>query len=158
MNRRLPLLAVLLGIIGLIPFIGCGLAAVSLRAAPHAPQLLLALIGYGAVVLAFLGGVHWGFALGDERGRGEQPRLALGVVPSLVGWVALLVPLVAPVEGGIAVLIAGYIGAAVLDSSLRRQGFVPPGYLALRWGLTIAVVAILATVLVLRVAGAHIVM
>ncbi len=55
-------------------------------------------------------------------------------------------------------LIVGFIAAAVLDTSLRRQGFVPPGYLALRWGLTIAVVALLATVLVLRLIGAHIVL
>ena len=158
MNRRLPALAILLGILGLIPFIVCGLGAVTIRWQASAPQLLAALTGYGAVILAFLGGVHWGFALGDEAGRGERPRLALGVVPALIGWVALLVPLVAPIEAGIAVLIAGFIGAGVLDTSLRRQGFVPPGYLALRWGLTVAVVALLATVLVLRLAGAHIVL
>ncbi len=158
MNRRLPALAILLGILGLIPFIVCGLGGVTLRWQESAPQLLAALTAYGAVILGFLGGVHWGFALGDEAGRGERPRLVLGVVPPLIGWVALLVQLVAPIEAGIAVLIAGYIGAGVLDASLRRQGFVPSGYLALRWGLTAAVVALLATVLVLRLASAHIVL
>jgi hypothetical protein len=110
------------------------------------------------LVLTFLGGVHWGFALGDEAGRGERPRLVLGVLPSLIGWLALLLPLVFPAEAGIAVLIAGFIGIIVLDLQLRRAGFVPPGYMGLRWGLTIAVVALLATVLVLRLIGAHVVL
>jgi hypothetical protein len=158
MNRRLPALAILLGILGLIVFIVCGLGAITVRWQASAPQLLAALTSFGAVILGFLGGVHWGFALGDEAGRGERPRLVLGVVPALIGWVAVLVALVAPVEVTLAVLIVGFIAAALLDTSLRRQGFVPSGYLALRWGLTIAVVALLATVLVLRLIGAHIVL
>ena len=158
MNRRLPALAILLGILGLIVFIVCGLGAVSARWQGSAPQLLAALTSFGAVILGALGGVHWGFALGDEAGRGERPRLVLGAVPVLIGWVALLVALVAPVEVTIAVLIAGFIAAALLDTSLRRQGFVPPGYLTFRWALTVAVVALLATVLVLRLAGARIVL
>ncbi len=158
MNRRLPALAILLGILGLIPFIAFGLGAVSLWWRATAPQLLAALTGWGAVVLGFLGGVHWGFALGDEAGRGERPRLVLAVVPALIGWVALLVQLAFPIEVGIAVLIGGYIVAALLDTSLRRQALVPPGYMALRWGLTVAVVALLGTVLVLRLIGGHIVL
>ncbi len=42
------------------------------------------------MILAFLGGVHWGFALPEPSGRADRARLGLGVVPSLVGWVALL--------------------------------------------------------------------
>ena len=59
----MPLLAIVLGVAGLIPFIVCGLGAVSVDAVSSA-RMMTALIGYGAVILSFLGGVHWGFALG----------------------------------------------------------------------------------------------
>ena len=52
---------------------------------------LLALMAYGATVLAFLGGVHWGFALDEGSNQTSQAlraRLVLGVVPSLIGWAA----------------------------------------------------------------------
>lgn len=156
MNRALPPFAIILGLAGLLPIIGCGLAAVS-ASEPRAGQMLLALIGYGAVTLSFLGGVHWGFALTEDPPRAERSRLVLGVLPALVGWLALLVPLVLPAEVGLAVLIAGFIGAVVIEAQARQRTLVPRGYMMLRWGLSIVVVALLTTVLVLRLLGARIV-
>ena len=87
-SQRLPLIAVLLGVAGLIPFVGCGLAALGPDDA-QARTAMLALTGYGAVILAFLGGVHWGFALApstaEQSARALSRRLLLGVVPSLIG-------------------------------------------------------------------------
>jgi hypothetical protein len=158
MNRRLPVIAIVLGVAGLIPFIACGLTALS-SAEPRASQLLAALIGYGAVTLSFLGGVHWGFALIEEPPRAERERLVLGVLPALCGWLALLVGLVVPAEAGLAVLIVGFIATIVLEAQARnRHSLLPGGYMTLRWGLSIVVVAILVTVLVLRLIGARIVL
>lgn len=156
MNRTLPPLAIVLGLAGLLPVIGCGLAAIS-SAEPRSGQMLLALIGYGAVVLSFLGGVHWGFALTEDPPRSERARLVLGALPALVGWLALLVQLVLPAEVGLAVLIAGFIGAVVIEAQARQRTLVPRGYMVLRWALSIVVVALLTTVLVLRLVGARIV-
>lgn len=156
MNRRLPTLAWVLGLAGLLPFIGCGLGSVS-GTEPQANELLGALVAYGAVILAFLGGVHWGFAIVDDPVRADRPRLLLGVLPSLAGWVALLLPLIVPREAGLAVLIVGFIVLVGVEAQGRRLGLVPPGYMALRWVLSVIVVAILTTVLVLRLAGAHII-
>lgn len=161
MNRRLPTLAVLLAVLGLVPFLVFALAA--LRAEPGSPGRALAiLMAYGAVVLAFLGGVHWGFALQEapaapETSRIEHTRLLLASVPVLIAWVALLLPAVAPVDLGLAVLIAGYVATVVLEDQGRRRGLVPRGYVLLRWGLSGVVVALLVTVLVVRLLGARIV-
>ena len=156
MQRPLPLLALLLGIAGLIPFFACGLLA--LRPAGDAVDArgLLALIAYGAVILAFLGGVHWGFALPDPSGRAERPRLALGVVPSLVGWVALLIAVADAADIALAVLALGFAGTTIIEARATRAGLMPRGYMTLRYGLSATVVFVLLMVLILRVLGGHI--
>jgi Protein of unknown function (DUF3429) len=160
MARRLPLTAILLGVAGLIPFIGCGIAALGVDEA-SAQQMLWALIAYGAVVLSFLGGVHWGFALepqgGEQSGRTERWRLLFGALPALVGWVALLIPLALPSWIGLVILIAGFLGTALVESQAARRGLLQPRYMLLRWGLTVVVVAMLITVLTLRILGQHII-
>jgi len=81
-----------LGYGGVLPFV-VGLVAVGLIHDPglreRAADLSLA---YGAVILAFLGAVHWGRML--ERGTlAEAPLLAVwGVLPSIVGWLTLALP------------------------------------------------------------------
>ncbi len=152
MNRRLPILATILGIVGLIPFIGGGVAALGLQA----DRATLALVAYGAVTLSFLGGVHWGFALGDLDGRGERQRLLLGVAPALIGWVAVLLSVAIRLEAGLALLLLGFVGLTVVEARGRRAGLVPPGYMILRYALSAIVVVILALVLFLRAIGAHI--
>jgi hypothetical protein len=160
MTRRLPLTAILLGVVGLIPFIACGIAALGVEEA-SAQKMLWALIAYGAVILSFLGGVHWGFALdpsgGEQSGRVQRWRLLFGVLPSLVGWVALLVPLALPPWVGLCILIAGFLGAALVESQAARRGLLQPSYMLLRWGLTGVVSAMLVTVLTLRILGQHII-
>jgi len=156
---RLPRLAAILGIAGLIPFLGAGLGSVSLDPV-QALRMLAALMSYAAVILAFLGGVHWGFALGPVDGASApgvtRARLVLGVVPSLLGWAGLILSIALPPEVGLAVLIVGFIGTLAVEARAGRLGLVPPGYLWLRWGLSIVVVAVLVTVLVLRLLGARV--
>lgn len=55
------------------------------------PFVSLALAGYAAAIVSFLGGVHWG--IGFMTGP-DAPRYHFiwGVIPSLVAWLALLMP------------------------------------------------------------------
>jgi hypothetical protein len=77
---------------GLIPFLV--LAALAWLPANVLPfPAAGALLAYGATIVSFLGAIHWGLAMRDEAG--PQPgRLAWGVVPSLMAWIALLLPVV----------------------------------------------------------------
>ena len=136
MNRPLPLLATVLALAGLIPFVGGGLAALGAQG----DRASMALVAYGAVVLAFLGGVHWGFALDSVEGRSERQRLLFGVVPSLTGWVALLLAMAVRVEAGLALLLLGFLGTVVVEARGRRAGLVPPGYMVLRYAMSAIVV------------------
>jgi len=149
----MPALAILLGIAGLAPFIGCGLGAMARDG--EGDRMLVALIAYGAVMLAFLGGMQWGFALpaGNDPRR-QRWRLVLGVLPPLVGWLALLVALLAPGWFALAVLTAGFIGTALGEHRAAGQDpAVPSGYLWLRWALTVVAAAMLITVLTVRLLG-----
>ena len=49
----------------------------------------LALLAYGAVIASFLGAIHWGLVMREAPAQ-PLPSLVWGVVPSLLGWVAVL--------------------------------------------------------------------
>jgi hypothetical protein len=152
----LPPLAILLGAAGIIPFAVFAILAVS-SSPDRALAAAQALVGYGAVILAFLGGVHWGFTLAEPgQGRAVRARLSLGVVPSLIGWVALLCVIVALPVLSLAILIAGFVGVLVVETRAQKRDLLPAGYMAMRWVISVIVIAILTTVLVLRLVGAHV--
>jgi len=162
-------LVLLLGLLGLIPFLVCAYLACAWND-PAEGRAMIALIAYGAVILSFLGGVHWGFALAEQPGAlaalpvsaaeksAETARIGLGVVPSLLGWIAVLVAVLVPAPAiALCVLIAGFIAAMVAEHGAHRRGWMPRRYLWLRWVLTIVTVAVLITTVVLRLSGARIV-
>lgn len=80
-------LAWALGLAGLLPF----LAGAALQwFTPPGWRMLAAsaLLTYGAVIVSFLGGIHWGLAM--RAGQPAPARLVWGVVPSLLGWLGIL--------------------------------------------------------------------
>ena len=155
--KRLPILAVVLGLLGLLPFLGCTIGIILFPSQVPVPNLVQAIIAYGAVILAFLGGVHWGFALEavpgvivpDQAGM-DRKRLALGVVPSLIGWAALLVPIVASPMIGIVLLMLGFVLTTLVEARAQRAGAMPGGYMKLRWLLSAVVLLCLLVVLLVR--------
>lgn len=118
---------------GLVPFAALG--AGSWFAAPEASALMLRhLCAYGAVILAFVGALHWGFAMLARMDDFERPRvLGWSVVPALGGWVALLLPL----RAGLIVLIVMFLAHYAMDRRLARMASLPPWYLKLRLWLTL---------------------
>lgn len=145
MARGLPFPAFWLGLGGLVPFAACA-AAAFIGPAAWRGFALFALIAYGAVVLSFLGAVHWGLTLAataEAETRHARTRLTLATVPALVGWGALLLPAWA----GMTVLIGGYLAVWAAEESGAREGLVPSRYLWLRRLLTLAVVVILSATL-----------
>lgn len=116
-----PVGAVILGIAGLVPFLGFAALAVSgsdggLGTIGLSPRTILS--AYGAVIASFLGGIRWGAAA--ARGAGNADYM-LAIVPSLLAWAALAAP--APwdlrILGGL-VLLWG-----IVDQDLSRRGLTP---------------------------------
>jgi hypothetical protein len=86
-STELPLLARRLGYGGLLPFVGGALLVWAVREDAHA-FVSQALSAYAAVIVSFLGGIHWGLAL--RQAEPSPSLLAWGVVPSLVAVVAVM--------------------------------------------------------------------
>ena len=125
-----------LGLAGLIPFVV--LSAASWLAAPEW-QLRTheALLGYGAVILSFMGAVHWGLAMSGLGDGTRAWQLGLSVVPSLLGWLALLLPV-----GALAysVLLVAFAILCMVDTRATKANLAPAWYPALRVPLTTVVV------------------
>jgi Protein of unknown function (DUF3429) len=148
----MPFPALLFSLIGLAPFIGCGLAALGPHAGATEPWLQ-AFIGYAAVILSFVGGVYWGFILREPGAPPNNARIGLAIVPLLFGWAALVASVVVAYWLALLVLIAGYILAIAIGHQGSQRGLIPGRYLWLHWTFTIVAVAMLTTVVTLRLLG-----
>ncbi|MBX2868540.1 MAG: DUF3429 domain-containing protein [Acidiferrobacterales bacterium] len=144
-NAVIPVPALILGLAGLIPFVGLAIFSISVDGLIRS-EVIFALIAYGAVILSFLGGVHWGVALGLPEHL-NWPRLIVSVVPSLLGWTALLI---ADYQA-MTLLILSLIAMLVVDIAAARRAVFPRWYLRLRWILTaVACVSLVAALVAIR--------
>jgi len=139
----LPRWARPLGFGGLLPFFACALVMLAVPEAATRDLVGRALLGYGAVILSFLGGVHWGLVLRGAAPERAAGLLAAGVVPSLLGWGALWLPF----EQAAAVLVGGFGLFWLYEHRVLGTAVLPAPYLALRRGLTLGVVASLGLAL-----------
>lgn len=80
-----PQAAAWMGYLGLLPFMA-GMVGMWVDA-PGAGTWLAA---YGAVILSFVGALHWGASA--RKGSYAPAAYALSVLPALTGWLALLLP------------------------------------------------------------------
>lgn len=130
-----------LGYGGLIPFLT--LAAANVLNPEHGVLWHQALYAYGAIILAFVGALHWGLAM-SLPGLSRQRRTACfvwSVIPALVAWPALL----APAASAAPVLIIGFIAHFLQDRRLAGEATLPAWYLPLRLRLTSVAVLCLAS-------------
>jgi len=137
-NQRL---ALGLGLGGLLPFVG--LAVLAWGGSTVGPTWALrGLILYGASILAFLGGLHWGFALsGRLSDRAARIALIWSVVPSLIAWSAAWMPEQAALLG----LAGGLVLAWAFDQRAWPQYGIGPWFLRLRGLLTFVATGSLLT-------------
>ena len=139
-NESPPDIPRLLGWTGLIPFIVAALGT-------HSNDDSLALYGflggtaYGAVILSFLGAVHWGLAMLDKR---SAYWYVWSVTPALFGFACLLI---FDVETRIIALMPLFGLAWLVDRHAATYGLLPNWYMRLRSILTTGALISLATML-----------
>jgi hypothetical protein len=125
-----------LGYGGLIPFLV--LTPASLLDHHHGAVWGDALYAYGAIILSFIGALHWGLAMGlpELTERQRSAWFTWSVVPALIAWPAVLFspPLAAPL------LVIGFIAHYLQDRRLAGQATLPQWYLPLRFRLSSAAV------------------
>ena len=124
-----PELAVWLGYGGLIPFAICAAAA-------HGSTPTLAAYGligaanYGAVILSFVGAIHWGLAMQDGR---HVYWFSWSVTPALVAWAAVSL---LDVRLSMLALVPAFTLAWSVDRQAFQRGLLPAWYMRLRHILT----------------------
>ena len=130
---RIPLAALLPGLLGLAPF--WVLALSTIVGTGLDPLIALtALIMYGAIILSFVGALWWGLAVHASADAPRGTLFVWSVFPALIGWFATL----ALPDVGLRMLMAGLALQWVLDGLLARKvpSLIPGWMLRLRTMLT----------------------
>jgi hypothetical protein len=130
---RLNTTAEIVGYAGVVPFVLCLLGIAAQRIA----------ISYGAVVLAFVGAVHWGLALAGQLSW-RPVRLGGAVLPALTGAASAVLG----GQRGLALLVVGF-GVFWLYEHRNVGAELPGDYLSLRRNLSLVVCTLLAITMIL---------
>lgn len=96
-------------------------------------------IAYGAVILTFVGAVHWGLVLGQAAGPDGERRMIASGVPAVAACIALLLP----VPAAAWLLFAAFAGFRIWETMAGVARPLPEWYRRLRTRLTVAVAALL---------------
>ncbi|PYH88289.1 hypothetical protein BO71DRAFT_403997 [Aspergillus ellipticus CBS 707.79] len=163
--EAVPKEALYLGMAGVIPYLATSLQTVYLSweiknaaiagdgliFSGQSAELMLHMlepvqVGYGAVILSFLGAIHWGLEWAGYGGKLGYKRYAAGVIAPAVAWPTLLLP----VEYA---LISQFLAFTFLyynDARAATRGFAPAWYSMYRFVLTFIVGASIVATLVGR--------
>jgi hypothetical protein len=141
--KPLPKVAWILGYAGLIPFAVLSFAILMGKTFTISSNLPLAWwqATYAAIILSFLGAVSWGVALGmqEQLDKSDINKLiSYSVIPSVLAWLALLLP----VKIALFVLAGLVVFAYIVDAMLLFPK-INSEYSGLRMQLSTAVVVLL---------------
>jgi hypothetical protein len=120
-----------LGLAGLLPTAAAAVF-IWIGTAGQAALAFSASAIYGALILSFLGGAWWGLAAARASAERLPMLLVLSVIPSLIGWLALLV--LSP--AAIAVLGLCFGLALIVDRRLVTDACAPGWWWRLRFPLS----------------------
>ena len=128
-----------LGYAGLIPFVLLALLLWIVEPDLR-PWLTIALTSYAALIATFLGGIHWGIwgSVAAQQPPSQRSfHLIWGITPSLIAWLALIMPAYAGLPLIAALLVACYL--------VDRKTYAQAGWAAwLPMRLRLTVVAVLS--------------
>jgi hypothetical protein len=126
-----------LGYAGLIPFVTFSIG--SWIPLPYISDAVQILIAYAAIILSFMGAIHWGLAMSRANQNHSQYFIA-SVIPALTAWLALLLPDTL----ALVVLLCGFIALFAYDRAVKSSQALPEWYIPMRKALTLVVVLCLS--------------
>lgn len=121
--------------------------------AEHWLQLLEPIqVGYGAVIISFLGAIHWGLEFAEKRAPAtkeeedrKRVRYAIGVLAPAMAWPTIFMP----VEWALTTQFAAFTALYFNDSRAAVKGWAPPWYSTYRFVLT----AVVGTAILVSLVG-----
>lgn len=139
----LPSMMGWLGYGGLLPFFALTVALLLGIELPLLEKVRLDwwLAVYAAIILSFLGAVYWGVALSKEESLTESELhrlLSFGVVPSVLAWLALLLPI-----QWVLFVLAGLVVLVYAVDTLLLFDKLSSSYARMRLHLTVTVALLL---------------
>lgn len=162
---EVPREALIIGMAGVLPYLATSLSTVYLAFdinhasetgsgflfSPHVAEQLLHIIeplqvGYGAVILSFLGAIHWGLEWAKYGGVHGYPRYAYGVVAPAVAWPTILLP----VEYALISQFCAFTFLYFADARAVVRGWAPHWFSTYRFVLTFIVGASIVASLIGR--------
>jgi glutaredoxin len=133
-------LVLALGYAGIIPFIFFSLLA--FLSESHA-WAIRANVTYGAVILTFIGAIHWGRLLqrfSSDLTQKDRVVLVVSILPSFLAWV-VLIEFFNPASS-LCILISGFMAMCAFEGSLKT--YTSAWYRKMRMQLSYTVSALLA--------------
>ncbi|RKF72391.1 putative mitochondrial inner membrane protein 1 protein [Golovinomyces cichoracearum] len=163
--RDVPRDSLYIGIAGILPYAATSLSTIYLawdinhadlygsgflfspETAHHLLELITPIqIGYGAIIISFLGAVHWGLEYAGFGGRHSYRRLMYGVIAPIIAWPTLLMP----VETALISQFLAFNYMYFVDARATVKGWFPPWYSIYRFVLTFFVGATIVVSLIGR--------
>ncbi len=129
-----------LGYAGLLPFITFSFASWLPDIASL--DVIEILIAYAAVILSFMGAIHWGIAMSNVN-QHQSEHLFASVIPALIAWPALLLPQIT----ALLILLISYVVLFAYDWASQTSQAFPDWYIPMRKKLTIIVTLCLTAAL-----------
>lgn len=129
-------LVLALGYAGIIPFVFFSLLA--FLSEFHA-WAIKANVAYGAVILTFIGAIHWGRLLqvfSSGLTRKDKSVLIVSILPSLLAWV-VLIEFFNPASS-LCILISGFMAMCAFEGSLKTYTSVWYRKMRIQLGYTVS--------------------
>ncbi|TFB01669.1 hypothetical protein CCMA1212_006574 [Trichoderma ghanense] len=91
-------------------------------------------LGYGAVIISFLGAIHWGLEYAEKAPQHDRTRFryGIGLLAPIAAWPTLLMP----VEYALTAQFGAFVALYYADSRATRLGWAPTWYAKYRFLLT----------------------
>jgi len=103
-------------------------------------------VGYGAVILSFLGAIHWGLEFASFGGNSPYRRYFLGILAPALAWPTVFMPY----DIALLTQFLGFTGMYFADARATTLGWAPRWYTTYRFLLTFIVGACIVITLIGR--------
>ncbi|TGZ83283.1 hypothetical protein EX30DRAFT_152253 [Ascodesmis nigricans] len=103
-------------------------------------------VALGAVILSFLGAIHWGLEFANYGGTHPYRRYTIGILAPVLAWPTIMLPF----DYALLVQFVGFTGMYFADVQATTWGWAPRWYMTYRFVLTFVVGACIITTLVGR--------
>ncbi|KAG6354500.1 hypothetical protein INS49_004517 [Diaporthe citri] len=155
--REVPPISLQLGLAGTLPYLGTSLATTFLswnlntewpsqsqfvnhflmshESASHYLHLLEPIqVGYGAVIISFLGAIHWGLEYAEKHPDKARTtfRYGLGVLAPALAWPTMVMP----VQAALTAQFGAFVFMYFADARATTRGWAPTWYGTYRFVLT----------------------